>query len=450
MRSLRAVPCIAAVALAIAAAPHAPAQQTSQESRGLFGRVLSAFNELAEPGPLTAAHASMDTDASCQRCHTLGEGVPDNACLACHTLVGDRISEHRGWHGQVQGECASCHSDHRGRDFDIMAFDHRAFNHEQATFRLVGAHRDLRCEQCHVDKVTGPPNIGWQFLGLPTSCEVCHATPHGEALAGGCQHCHVQQTWQDVHQFDHAAMTPFALTGAHRDLACSQCHSADDMTFAAIGLNQQRVAAPFACASCHENIHAPPSEPARTGQDSDLADCQRCHTTQDFEQPRFDHETMTDFPLDALHAGVGCNECHGPAVGDPPHTFSVRGADCAACHTVIENVLSGQRFAAALGAVEPDVHHGEITCLDCHPTSDAETRLSVIAERCTGCHTPAHGLQLFETARLVEESLQRLPRDPEGRIAEGPYAGLRGSDLMHNPVAWLRVRGGAISAEAMP
>ena len=92
-----------------------------------------------------------------------------------------------------------------------------------------------------------------------------------------------------------------------------------------------------------------------------------------------------------------------------------------------------------LGETLPDIHHGEIDCQSCHSVEDSGVHLSVIAPRCVECHTPAHGQQIFETARLIEESLQGSERDARGRLTQGPFAGLGGSALMHNPVAWLEV-----------
>lgn len=494
-----------AAAVALGVLQLLPAAPVSEEisSPGPLGSALRLLNQMAEPGPLTQAHAHLDNDASCNQCHDTSEGVPDSACLTCHAAVAERRDQRTGWHGLTEGRCVDCHTDHVSREADIMPFDHGAFNHERAVFRLEGAHRDLECAQCHVEHAS-PEASGWQFLGLTQDCAVCHESPHRDALASECQQCHGQERWEDVPGFDHGRDTTFALTGAHRAHECAACHG-DDLTFAAHGLDIAPVAAPFLCASCHENPHREAQfadcqqchvtaawEPSQfdhaqtafplAGQhrfvecaqchrgegdftlagfeeqrvmapfdcaschenihrDPDLTTCQRCHTPSGWQRVTFSHETMTEFPLEALHAGIACGACHGPAVGEAEDTFHARGTQCAACHGDIEDVLSGTRFADTLGHAQPDVHHGAVQCEDCHSPQDERTHLSVIAPRCVACHTPAHGQMLFDEARLVEQSLQGQPRDSAGRLTTGPFAGLRGSDLLHNVAAWVSAEG---------
>lgn len=439
MSPLRAIAAgvLALLAALVIAAAAGGRPSSPEPSTGAIGRVLHLLNQMSEPGPLTAAHAALDTDASCGACHSVSEGVPDSACLSCHGIIAERQRQGLGWHGRLTGQCVTCHSDHAGADFDIMPFDRAAFNHDQAVHRLEGAHRDLQCSRCHIDHAS-PENVGWQFLQLPRECFACHESPHGAALSSACASCHTEQTWSDIHRFDHDALTAFPLTGAHRDLECQACHG-DDLTFAAHGTDNGRVDPPFDCAACHENVH----------RDDDLASCARCHSTQSWLSGDFDHDTMTAFPLASLHRGTPCDECHRPDGEGAPHTFSVRGTDCATCHRGVEAILSGAAFESRLGVPQPDIHHGVITCQDCHSPHDRATHLSIIAPRCVACHTPAHGAQLFEQARLVEESVQAFARDTDGRMTEGPLPGARGSDLIHNPAAWLEVTGAAPpSAEA--
>lgn len=332
-------------------------------SRGPVDSVFNFLNQMAEPAPLSLAHAQFDNSNSCNECHTVTQGVPDTSCLACHTLVGERLETAAGWHGQAEGHCITCHTDHEGRDFNMMEFDMPAFNHDRAVWRLEGAHRDLECAQCHVDQVNLEDNVGWQFLGMSQDCASCHSDPHESTMGESCAMCHTPTAWDETHLFD--------------------------------------------------------------------------------------HETMTDFPLANLHAGLDCNSCHTNMNDEEstPIFQMANGGDCASCHTEIESIFSGERFTEALDETIPDVHHGEIDCQSCHSVEDLSPHLSLIAARCTECHTPAHGQQIFETARLIEESLQQSPRDMEGRLTQPPFAGLGGSDLIHNPSAWLSTADGLLSNE---
>ena len=151
---LTALLALGATLLAAAINTDANESDDSQEL-GPIESVLRLLNLMAEPAPLTLAHAQFDDDSSCVDCHTFGQGVPDDACLTCHALIGERMESGLGWHGQVTGDCITCHTDHEGLEFDIMEFDMPAFNHDRAIWRLEGAHRDLECQVCHVEHTAG-------------------------------------------------------------------------------------------------------------------------------------------------------------------------------------------------------------------------------------------------------------------------------------------------------
>ena len=58
-----------------------------------------------------------------------------------------------GFHGLSddarQTPCASCHTDHEGRDADIVQLDERAFDHDFTDFPLLGKHGETECSECH-------------------------------------------------------------------------------------------------------------------------------------------------------------------------------------------------------------------------------------------------------------------------------------------------------------
>src|SRR5258708_35592406 len=79
-----------------------------------------------------------------------------------------------------------------------------SFDHLSTGFELDGVHRDLPCEQCHLNAV---------FKGTPRSCGVCHitgsvynATPKTQThvqSSNDCAACHNTISFRpDVH-FDH-------------------------------------------------------------------------------------------------------------------------------------------------------------------------------------------------------------------------------------------------------
>jgi hypothetical protein len=66
------------------------------------------------------------------------------------------------------GECRACHSEHRGRDSDIVQLDPARFDHRQSDFALEGAHRTLVCTSCH--------KAGEAWGKAPAACGSCHKT----------------------------------------------------------------------------------------------------------------------------------------------------------------------------------------------------------------------------------------------------------------------------------
>jgi hypothetical protein len=84
------------------------------------------------------------------------------------------------------------------------------------------------CEQCHQPQPQGAMRI----VNTPTQCGDCHGTQFLAARdpdheAGGfsrdCTQYHATSLWTPA-RFNHAA-SGFPLTGAHRSVACTQCHA---------------------------------------------------------------------------------------------------------------------------------------------------------------------------------------------------------------------------------
>ena len=70
--------------------------------------------------------------------------------------------------------------------------------------------------------------------------------------------------------------------------------------------------------------------------------CSKCHASGTFipvrPSPDFDHRS-TGFPLEGMHAGVYCRDCHSSLV------FSDIGTECSDCHADIHR----RRLGAQLG-----------------------------------------------------------------------------------------------------
>ena len=99
------------------------------------------------PGALATVHAELDGGTQCFRCHQKDTGKVDVRCLDCHTEVAWMRTHNRGLHAAKSAQtCASCHPDHGGRDFALVAWDGgvpEKFDHSQAGFTLLGKHTAL-------------------------------------------------------------------------------------------------------------------------------------------------------------------------------------------------------------------------------------------------------------------------------------------------------------------
>jgi hypothetical protein len=193
---------------------------------------------------LRGAHTSL----ACHACHTgaIGEQQLATDCAGCHAV--DDV--HRGSMGR---DCRSCHRESGWRD--AVKFDH-----DLARFPLVGLHVGAACEDCHASRA---------FREAPERCIDCHREEdvHRGSLGEDCHACHNPNGWV-FWQFDHAESTGFALSGAHGELGCRDCHRKPAHEAAVSG----------DCVSCHR---ADDAHDGRFGPD-----CARCHGTQSFRDPK--------------------------------------------------------------------------------------------------------------------------------------------------------------------
>src|SRR6476646_8441744 len=89
------------------------------------------------------------------------------------------------------------------------------FDHLTTGFELLGQHRDLPCEACHVNAI---------FKGTQKYCAACHgvgttvratAKPTSHMMSTDqCESCHTEVAWKPAVTFDHKQ----ALG------SCSSCH----------------------------------------------------------------------------------------------------------------------------------------------------------------------------------------------------------------------------------
>src|SRR5262249_28091678 len=89
------------------------------------------LEQLVTPGPVVSGHAKYEQDFG--NCHEpFSRQSQTRLCMTCHKdIAADRQSA-RGFHGRqtdaAKEECSHCHTDHKGRDADIVLFDRETFN----------------------------------------------------------------------------------------------------------------------------------------------------------------------------------------------------------------------------------------------------------------------------------------------------------------------------------
>ncbi len=375
------------------------------------------------PGDLAKAHANLEGLDNCTKCHTLGKAISNDKCLACHQEIRTRILEHRGYHAGVQQKpCAECHNDHHGRDFQLVRFDTRTFDHASVGYRLEGKHASLACESCHTRKNIKAADVlkdqvllgGQTYLGLGRECLDCHENTHRGQLPAQCLSCHTMGGWKPASGFSHD-QAKYKLTGKHLQVSCASCHkpfSDHDRTVKYVGLQFDR------CSSCHGDPH----------QGRFRQPCESCHTTggwNEGEARKFDH-SATKFPLRGRHASVTCEACHVPvrgAGGTLTQVFAIKhfqhcadchadahkgefanrkqGGACEECHT--EQGFRQSLFIHATARYALEGKHKSVACKACH----GETTSNIKGERlppsyrvsdfqhCMDCHKDAHGGQFL-------------------------------------------------------
>ncbi len=424
-------------------------------------RTSAQIETLVMPGEVIEGHAEFEKD--CDSCHKAFKRSEQRAlCLDCHEDISADIDNGFGFHGKDRSAnrraCANCHTDHEGRDADIIGLDEARFDHELTDFVLTGKHLDAECNACHEPEA--------KHRDAPSSCYSCHEEDnvHEDFLGTDCGDCHSPEEWI-AFEFDHDA-TGYSLLGRHRDAACLDCHA--DRTF-------QNT--PTSCFACHEDDDA---HDGRSGQQ-----CENCHAPTGWDDTSFDHARDTNFVLDGNHGTLSCGDCHSEdPFADKLDAMCVSchqeddnhdghfGGKCDTCHRTTEwpavhfdhNVDTGHDLVGAHESIEctachiepvfvvelqgdcvschedDDAHHGSqgIACNDCHNEEtwtdkvffDHDlTRFPLLGSHddveCDSCHES----HVFEDAPTACFDCHREDDSHDGRFAEN-------CALCHNPVEW--------------
>lgn len=376
-----------------------------------------ATAQLISPGKLAQAHAELSGVRNCTRCHSLGRaGTSNDKCLDCHKPLRNRLREQKGLHATAaEKNCATCHKDHVGPDFDMVLFDTTAFRHDSTGFELAGSHAELGCRECHQPQLIIASDViayarehhvaETTFLGVGTTCVARHEPgddPHAGQFPGQpCEDCHGESTWNELVGFDHDA-TRYRLLDLHRDVTCEECHKP----------LRPRRGTPYVqyvqmaferCEDCHEDEH----------KGKMVGECIDCHTTSGWDrinrttfEERFDHDS-TEFPLVGAHGDAKCSTCHGPSptrndtlyISFVPATQQQAypppvAEDCLSCHRDSHRGA----FADAVGGIACEsCHHetawepAEYDIARHNRDTDFALTGAHVATLCFACHEIAEG-----------------------------------------------------------
>ena len=249
--------------------PHAAAAfpTTCEVCHNTASWANAVFNHsTATKFPLTGAHVSL----ACSQCHVGGKfaGTPTD-CAGCHLTDFNKTTNPSHVAAGFPTLCSACHT--------TASWAGAQFDHSKTAFPLTGAHQTTACNQCHV---------GGNFSSLSTACASCHlkdfqGTTNPNHVSAGfptdCSVCHTTTNWLGA-TFNHTT-TGFALTGAHVNLQCAQCHTNNNFNLTSA-----------ACINCHltdyNGTNNPPHKSAGFPQD-----CTLCHTTTNWLGATFNWST---------------------------------------------------------------------------------------------------------------------------------------------------------------
>lgn len=401
------------------------------------------------PGKLSRFHESLEGIGSCTSCHEIGKEPTNDRCLACHTIIQERIKADKGYHSSAEAtsvRCFQCHSEHNGREFELIFWKsgRENFDHSLTGYRLEGGHRGLECSKCHRSSFLNATdlmrhkntNLSRTYLGLDLACLNCHNDEHRDQLGDNCLQCHDYQGWRPAPGFSHDHAR-YRLTGEHRDLECIKCHLLEPAPPAdAEKITKKENANQYVsyrgldfrnCTPCHRDVHD-----GRLG-----SDCQKCHQTSGFKQiqsQQFNHD-MTKYPLVGRHVGVDCSKCHLGGKTSTPlrydrcnrcHQDTHRGqfaaradsGECSPCHTV------GGFLPAIYGVTQ-------------HQSSRYQLTGSHLAVPCNLCHLPITGDDGTAYARFnfPDTSCAACHRDIHQGQADR-WAAQGGCQYCHNTGSW--------------
>ncbi len=254
-----------------------------------------------------------------------------------------------------------------------------------------------KCLECH----SGINNLIKEGRGYHSSSEVkgkncwsCHSEHHGRNF---------RIVNFNPDNFNHTK-TGFELTGSHKKLECSSCHTSKFISSSELkkksvtylGLEKN-------CSSCHKYFH----------QGTLGNNCTDCHNTEKFRPASGFNHDKSEFKLTGSHKTVECLKCHPieERKGEKFQKFKgISSGNCSSCHKDVhqgrfglncQNCHSTNSFhqinQSAFDHNKTNFpligKHSSVKCNDCHKTGFSSKPKY---EKCIDCHSDFHKGQFLE------------------------------------------------------
>ncbi|MEW6051773.1 MAG: cytochrome c3 family protein [Candidatus Zixiibacteriota bacterium] len=326
------------------------------------------YNHAATGFPLTGRHQTV----ACGDCHATSYAGTPTDCYSCHQTAFAGTTNPNHASANFSHDCISCHS--------TNGWTPSSFDHNTTAFPLTGRHTTVTCIDCHA---TG-------YAGTSSDCYSCHQTAFegvsspnhvSFGFSHDCTVCHSTNAWIPS-SFDHNA-TAFPLTGKHRTVTCTDCHTTG------------YAGTPSDCYTCHQTAFEGVSNPNHVASGFSH-DCTTCHSTSAWTPANFNH-SATAFPLTGAHQTVSCIDCHTTGytgtpsdcytchqtafngTTNPNHVTSGFSHDCVSCHST--TAWTPATFDHNLTGFPLTGQHALTACLACHTSGYTGT-----PSTCYACH----------------------------------------------------------------
>lgn len=179
-----------------------------------------AWQRMAEPGALSAAHAHLENN--CAACHTSVKGIETFKCVVCHANNESILQRQpTSFHANISS-CTECHLEHQGIDVQPTNMDHAALVkiglRQLDTKDVESENHFLRRELVASMTRQAVPHSRITPAETSLDCRTCHANDdrHFQLFGQDCAQCHATDRW-NIPEYRHPSSN---------SMDCAQCHQA--------------------------------------------------------------------------------------------------------------------------------------------------------------------------------------------------------------------------------